>query len=316
MKVLITGAAGNLGGALAHYLLDTSDLILHLLVHKKDVCSCLKLSPRTKIFRGDLAHKNSLHTCLEEVDVIIYFAGVLFKGRPETFLAKTNVGYFRNLCDMALEFPIKRIILISFPHVEGNSTPDHPAKGSLCKKPISVHAQTRLDEEKYLFAVTSNSTIEPVSLRLGMVYGKGVLMIEAARLLAKWRMLGVWKEKTWIHLISMDDFLESAKNAIIRENIRGIYHIGDEGRQTLQEFMDIATSTWNCKKPWIMPVWVINLAATICEVQSSIFGTIAPLTRDFIRIGRVSYYGDTSKMRAELLGDLKYKTIQEGKCIL
>lgn len=41
-KVLITGAAGNLGSLLAEYLLD-ADLTLNLLTHKKDVTSKLKM---------------------------------------------------------------------------------------------------------------------------------------------------------------------------------------------------------------------------------------------------------------------------------
>jgi nucleoside-diphosphate-sugar epimerase len=41
--------------------------------------------------------------------------------------------------------------------------------GRLDGNPISVHARTRLEEEKYLF----NEIEKPVSLRVGMVYGKG-----------------------------------------------------------------------------------------------------------------------------------------------
>ena len=39
---------------------------------------------------------------------------------------------------------------------------------------------------------------------------------------------------------------------------------------------------------------------------------ISPLTRDFIKIGMVSYYGDTGRMRNELLKELKYKNYKEG----
>jgi nucleoside-diphosphate-sugar epimerase len=53
---------------------------------------------------------------------------------------------------------------------------------------VSVHARTRLEEERLLFARTENAGVEPVVLRLGMVYGRGVLMIEAARWLARHRL--------------------------------------------------------------------------------------------------------------------------------
>ena len=61
-----------------------------------------------------------------------------------------------------------------------------------------------------------------------------------------------------------------------------------------------------------MPLWLIYLAAEIFEFVSRVFKTKSPLTKDFIDIGRVSYYGDTSRFRAELLPLLKYSNINEG----
>jgi len=312
MRIGITGAAGNLGGLLAEHLLDTTRHHLHLLVHDRGVSAKLHDSTRTSVFKADLADTTSLDPFLRGTDVVIHFAGVLFKARPERFLPTTNTRYFRNLCDTAVSQGVRRIILVSFPHVEGETTPKHPATGRLDGRPISAHARTRLAEEKYLFESVNASGLECVSLRVGMVYGRGILMIDAARWFARHNLLGVWKRPTDIHLISTADFLESAKNAIIRPGISGIYHIGDEGVQTLQEFLDIATETWGYKRPWVMPYWMIQIAAVFFELQSLMLRTRAPLTRDFVRIGRVSYYGDTSRMRKDLLPVLKYRTIKEG----
>lgn len=309
--ILITGAAGNLGGLLANHLKDT-DLNLHLMTHIKDVDKNLRSKSNEKIFKADLSDKNSLDESLKGVDVIVHFAGILFKNNPEKFLPVTNTRYFSNLLDKAIEHKIKRIILISFPHVEGETYPEKPSTDRLDGKPSSVHAQTRLEEEKLLFGKEKEYGYEAVSLRVGMVYGKGILMIDAALWFAKHYILGIWKKPTHIHLISTFDFLESTKNAIIKDNIRGIYNIGDEGRQTLQEFFDDITEFRGYHKPWRMPVGLIMLAAEVFELFSKIFGTRSPLTKDFIKIGMASYYGDTKKMRAELLPTLKYKNYKDG----
>jgi len=309
--VLITGAAGNLGGLLADYLKE-SGLRLNLMIHKKDVKPALKGFPNINVYKADLENKESLTHALKDVDTVVHFAGVLFKHHPENFLKKTNVIYFKNLVEKAIENNVKRIILISFPHVEGETSVKHPANGKLYGNPRSIHAKTRLEEEILLFEMSKKTSIEAVVLRAGMVYGKGILMIEAARWFAKYKLLGVWKKPTLIHLISTPDFLEATKQAIIKENIKGIYHLGDEGVQTLQEFLDAATLHWHYKKPWRMPLSLIMLAAEICELSSMIINTKSPLTVDFIKIGTVSYYGDTKKMRSELLHDLKYKTLNEG----
>jgi len=308
MKILITGAAGNLGSLLARHLLAQQVGSLRLMIFRRDALTDLIVRGKTEIVRADLSKRESLTAAVKGVDVIVHFAGVLFKANPERFLSTTNTEYFKNLADAAKENGVRRIILISFPHVEGPTTIENPAKGRLDGTPISAHAKTRLEEERYLFA----NAAEPVSLRVGMVYGRGILMIDAARWLAKRRLLGVWKERTQIHLISKDDFCSACTAAITNIAASGIYHIGDEGNVSLQEFLELACRQWGYGRPWIMPLWLIYTAAELCEFYSRITGSVSPLTRDFIDIGRVSYYGDTERMRKDLLPVLKYRTILEG----
>jgi len=307
--ILITGAAGNLGGLLSDYLKDRN---LHLLTHKKQVAEELKNRSNIRIFQVDLAQKETLYPAMKGVNTVVHFAGVLFKAHPEKFLPVTNTLYFNNLLDVAIEQGVRRIILISFPHVEGETTPQNPATGRLDGNPVSMHAITRLQEEKDLFRRCSEAGIEAVSLRVGMVYGKGILMIDTAEWFGKHYLLGIWEKPTCIHLISKDDFLVATTAAIDKENINGIYHIGDEGIQTLQEFLDRVARYKGYHKPWRMPDWMIMTAAQGFELFSSLFNTRSPLTKDFVTIGQVSYYGDTKRMRNDLLPKLKYRTFEEG----
>ncbi|MFA6875137.1 MAG: NAD-dependent epimerase/dehydratase family protein [Parabacteroides sp.] len=98
--ILITGAAGNLGGLLASHLKGRN---LHLLTHKKEVAEEVKNSSNSKIFKADLADKETLYPALKGVSTIVHFAGVLFKARPEKFLPITNTLYFNNLLEVAIE---------------------------------------------------------------------------------------------------------------------------------------------------------------------------------------------------------------------
>lgn len=309
MKVLITGAAGNLGTLLSrHIIANDKDLDLILMQHRKKIPKDISSARTVEIRNADLSKPETLSSCLDGADVIVHFAGVLFKADPEKFLYETNIQYFKNLVRAARNKGIKKLILISFPHVEGPTSRNNPAKGILDAKPVSVHAMTRLEEEKHLF-----SEIEkPVSLRVGMVYGKGILMVDAAEWFARRCLLGVWKEDTEIHLISKTDFCRATVAAIRNEEAQGIYHIGDEGDDTLQTFLDLACDIWGCRRPWRMPLGLIYTAARIFESFSRFFGTASPLTRDFIDIGRVPYFGDTSRFRKELLHDLKYRNVREG----
>ncbi|MGH7994114.1 MAG: NAD-dependent epimerase/dehydratase family protein, partial [Limisphaerales bacterium] len=119
MKILITGAAGNLGSLLARYLFAQEVGLLRLMIFRRDVPTDLKVTGKTETVRADLLRPESLIVAVKGVDVIVHFAGVLFKANPERFLQTTNTEYFKNLVDVAKENGVHKIILISFPHVEG-----------------------------------------------------------------------------------------------------------------------------------------------------------------------------------------------------
>lgn len=310
--ILITGAAGNLGSLLARHLLAATDARLRLMTHHRPLPADLANHPCVESFRADLGDPRTLAGRFAGCDVVIHFAGLLFQARPEKFLPVTNTTWFQNLVAAALAAGVHRVVLVSFPHVEGPTTPDRPATGRLDGTPVSVHARTRLEEERHLFARVP----QPVSLRVGMVYGRGILMIEAARWLAERRLLGVWPEPTPIQLISREDFCAATTAALLDPRATGIYHLGDEGRDTLQGFLDIACAQWHCAPPWRMRPTLIYAAAQACETWSLLFGTPAPLTRDFVDIGRVPYHGDTTRMRRELLPTLRYPTLAEGRATL
>ncbi len=315
MTILITGAAGNLGSNLARNLMNTSHE-LRLLIHHKDFPFDVSGFPNVTIYRADLEDPSTLHAACCGTDCVVHFAGILFAPRPERFLPRTNVKYVQNIVTACLEAGVKRFILISFPHVEGESTPEHTAKGILEGHPDSVHAATRLAAERYLFEACTGQEMTPVSLRAGMIYGKGVLMIEAARWLLKHRLLAVWNEPTWNHLLAWPDFHAAVNVAIEKESISGIYNIADDEPRTLQDFLDTAAVYWGYRKPWRCPKWSFFTAAWCCEMFARIFGTASPLTRDFITIGMASSVADTSRMKKEILPKLNYPTLKEGLEIL
>lgn len=309
--MLITGAAGNLGSRLARHLVAGGHP-LRLMFHRTPLPPDLAAAPNVTAVRADLAERSTLPAAVGGADVVVHFAGVLFAPRPERFLPETNTRWFGNLLEACLEAGVRRVILISFPQVEGPTRVDDPATGRLDRRPISVHARTRLEEERLLLGRTRGTDTTPVVLRLGMVYGRGILMIEAARWLARRRLLGVWREPTWIQLISAADFLRAAEAAVLRPGVAGIYHIGDEQPVTLQRFLDEACRVWGSPPPIRMPLWMIYTVASLCEAFALVARTRAPLTRDFIRIGRVSYWGDTRRAREELIPELRHPTLESG----
>ena len=251
--ILITGAAGNLGSLLARHLIPGGHP-LRLMYHRTLLPADIADAPNVRGVRADLADPRTLPPAVNGVGVVVHFAGVLFAPRPERFLPETNTRWFSNLLSAALEARVERVILISFPHVEGPTSVEQPATGRLDRQPISVHAQTRLQEERLLLDRPRETATTPIVLRLGMVYGRGILMIDAARWLAQRRLLCVWREPTLLQLLSAVDYLRAVEAAIFKPGVRGIYHVGDEQPVTLQHFLDEACRVWGCSRPLRVPL--------------------------------------------------------------
>lgn len=300
-----------MGSRLARHLLE-SEHELRLMYHRTPLPDDLAAGANVRLTRADLAVPETLGPAVDGVDTMVHFAGRLFAPRPERFLPETNTQWFANLLTAALRARVGRVILISFPHVEGPTSVDHPATGRLDRDPVSAHARTRLDEERLLMARTESTSTTPVVLRLGMVYGQGILMIEAARWLARRRLLGVWREPTTYQLLSTADYLRAVEAAVVRPGIHGIYHVGDERPVTIQQFLDEACRVWGYPKPIRMPFSLIYASAWLCELVATIAGTPSPLTRDFVRLGRVPHWGDTRRARAELIPELRHPTLESG----
>jgi nucleoside-diphosphate-sugar epimerase len=316
MRILISGAAGNLGSALARHLLPSRHK-LRLVFHRTPLPHDLRAGRNVEPAQADLALPETLPAACKNVDCVVHFAGILFAPRPERFLPITNHSYVTNLVEAAIEAGVRRFILISFPHVEGPTTPDHPATGrTVDALPISVHAQTRLAAEKTLFERSRGTGLRPIALRSGLVYGRGVKMIEAGRWLLQRRLLAVWPEPTWNHLLALPDFLRCVEAASVKPRARGVYLLGDELPMTLQNFLDALAWHWGYQPAWRLPRGLFPLAGAMSEAAATVLGTASPLTRDFIRIGMVPHVVDTTRMRRELLPRLAYPTLREGLAIL
>src|SRR5438093_600222 len=176
--------------------------------------------------------------------------------------------------------------------------------------------RTRLLAEKRLFAACDGTPMVPVVLRVGAVYARGVKMVEAARWLLRHRLLAVWRRPTWEHLLALPDFHAAAVAAIEGEHVSGVYNLGDDQPVTLQEFLDTVAGHWGFPKPWRLPRWCFPLAGAGCEAFAALFGTAAPLTRDFVTIGMASTWADTSRMKRELLPRLRFPALPGGLVLL
>ena len=101
MKVLVTGAAGNIGSHVSRHLMTTPHQ-LRLLIHESplpfDTVGCSNI----EVCQADLSRPESFQDVCAGVDCVVHLAGVLFAPLPERFLPTTNVGFVKNLLAAAI----------------------------------------------------------------------------------------------------------------------------------------------------------------------------------------------------------------------
>lgn len=112
-RILMTGAAGNLGRAMRHRL--------------KANCSVLRLSDCVafgdaqdgeEVQLADLADAQAVHALVRGVDAIVHFGGIAVEGPFDPILAANIVGIV-NLYEGARKQGVRRVVFASSNHVTG-----------------------------------------------------------------------------------------------------------------------------------------------------------------------------------------------------
>ncbi len=181
---------------------------------------------------------------------------------------------------------------------------------------LAITRRRGLEAEQHLFSSTVGTSVVPVVVRSGAVYGREVKLIRAARRLMRLKLMAVWPGPTWYHFIALEDFLRGLEAAIRLPGLRGVYPLGDDRPLPLQAFADRLADHWGFHRPWRLPPFAFESAATLVELAALAFGSPAPLTRDIIKLGRVDHAMDTRRMKADLLPDLVYPSLDQGIALL
>ena len=154
---------------------------------------------------------------------------------------------------------------MSFPHVEGpdvgRAAGDRPAgsRADFRARPDATGrgaAAVRADAQ---------SATTPVVLRLGMIYGRGILMVEAARWLARRRLLLCLEGADVVPAAVDGRFPARDRGGDRQAGVAGIYHVGDEQPVTLQQFLDDRVPRMGLPAAPAIPFPLIYAAAWLCE---------------------------------------------------
>jgi len=173
MRILITGAAGFLGSALANHLVRSGQSVRG--VDDLSTGDPGVLLPEVHFTRGDVNDRPKLWTLLQDVDCVYHLAARVLV--PESVLYpreynQVNVGGTVTLMEAMRDVGVRRVVFISSGAVYGKLS-DQPLREDAIPNPRSPYAVSKLAAEYYVRTIGTLWGIETVCLRVFNAYGPG-----------------------------------------------------------------------------------------------------------------------------------------------
>lgn len=174
-SVLVTGAAGYVGGPLVRALLEEGVRVTALdwaqMAHGHSGIAALLDHPRLSFIRGDVRDADAVRPLVADADAVVHLAAIV--GDPacsrDLELARSvNIDGSRVMIDAAAEAGLEHFVFVSTCSNYGISEPGRLADEDDPLNPISLYAESKVEVERLL---TGDAPVPATCLRLATVYG-------------------------------------------------------------------------------------------------------------------------------------------------
>ena len=160
--ILITGAAGNVGGHLRRELAGKYNLRL------SDIVPIKQLAPGEKSTRGDVAKMADMLRVTKGVDAIVHLGGFSAEGPWENILQANIVGCY-NVYEAARRNGVKRVLFASSNHAAGFYRRDEKIDHRVYPKPDSRYGVSKAFGEQIGSLYADKYGLEVFCMRIGNV---------------------------------------------------------------------------------------------------------------------------------------------------
>jgi nucleoside-diphosphate-sugar epimerase len=170
VRVLVTGAAGFLGGHLVDMLVERGDEV-RAMVRPVEDSSRLRTLEGIDIVYGDLTDADSLKRAVEGVQRVYNVAAKTGPWGPEDVYRAVNVQGLANLVHAAVDAGVERIVHTSSitvygHHLKGVITENHPFHAE-----DNPYSRTKIIGEKVIANLVKDRGAPVVIVRPGWIYG-------------------------------------------------------------------------------------------------------------------------------------------------
>ena len=175
-RLLLTGAAGNLGRALR------SGLKAHCgVLRLSDIADLGTAAAGEELMPAPLEQADAVDALLDGVDAVVHLGGVSVEGPFEPILQANIVGTY-NLYEAARKHRVRRIVFASSNHVTGFYRQDEVIDATMPMRPDGHYGLSKAFGENLAQFYFDRFGLETVSLRIGSSFPEP----KDRRMLATW----------------------------------------------------------------------------------------------------------------------------------
>jgi len=178
-QILITGASGFIGSALAQTLTKNGYSVRGALRHLDSTVSYSFTSFDSLVEVGEIGPDTDWGKSFKDIDVIIHLAGRAHilretSDNPYEEFHRVNAEGTKRLAYVAAEQSVKRLVYISSIGVNGNLTSTAPFTENDLPSPHNDYALSKWEAEQSLHDISIETGMEVVIVRPPLVYGPRV----------------------------------------------------------------------------------------------------------------------------------------------
>ena len=241
---------------------------------------------------------------LAGVDTVYHLAGVVHAMAAadvdQSLYHTVNVTASEALAALAAEAGVKQFIYFS--SVKAVADPgDECVDESWQQLPHDPYGQSKREAEKRLFAIGRDRGMQVTALRPALVYGSSVKgnLWRMLRAIDAGRFPPLPDTGNQRSMVSVDDLIEAAQLAAGSPHADGqVYIVSDDARYSTRQMSDWMHEALGRKvRPWSIPVFILQAAASFGGVIERLSGRSVPLNPAVLRrlLGSACYRSDKLK---------------------
>lgn len=302
-RVLITGAAGLVGAALARTLAGRGYRVRGL-VRTRDQRSAELERAGVEVSPGDIRDDAAVADAVAGMEIVYNLAGVVRPaGTPGSEYRAVHVDAVRRLIEASARAGVGRVVQCSTVAVHGNVSREAPATEDAPLRPQDIYQQTKLEGERIALETSRRTGVPLTIVRPGPVYGPGDRRLyNLIGAVARRRFLLLGDGSPRLQMVFVDDMAEGLRLAGETPAAAGrTYIITGEEAPTLREAVDEIAAAAHVPPPRLrLPVWPFWLLGAACEAVCLPLGINPPIFRRRVMFFVNNRWFDTTRARTEL----------------